>query len=347
LLADRARGSSPVNMNTPAARGGSRGGGTRPSSPRTAMAGGRGLPSFYVARGRAGAGGPSRRRPRPWGQRTLEPETLKGSWWRGKVRRRGSATVAAEDDHGGSCTRKARGSTVKRVKGRGGPPDLLQNGPSSWRRLSLTQLDQTAMEFFQNPSNAFDAEGPHPAHRADRAGRKKIRNDHRAGHHDPGAQQETWRPSARPLDIDPRAWSTRGWPREARASRCSAPPQRGRRGPPARPRRSRRPRPRPDRGRGRRWDRARIYPRKRGGGGGADRQGSARCSSSKIGGGGRRSSWPSSSARSRWPSQSRAQSEAQGRGRTWPRAKAVVRGGAGCSPWRENRDGGAGASASS
>ena len=52
--------------------------------------------------------------------------------------------------------------------------DLLQNG-LELETVSLTQLDQTAMEFF-NPSNAFDAEGlTRLTEQIER--RKKIRND--------------------------------------------------------------------------------------------------------------------------------------------------------------------------
>ena len=52
--------------------------------------------------------------------------------------------------------------------------DLLQNG-LELEAVSLTQLDQTAMEFF-NPSNAFDAEGlTRLTEQIER--RKKIRND--------------------------------------------------------------------------------------------------------------------------------------------------------------------------
>src|SRR5205807_1204603 len=49
-----------------------------------------------------------------------------------------------------------RGDYVKRVRAVVSA-DLLQNG-LELETVSLTQLDQTAMEFF-NPSNAFDAEG--------------------------------------------------------------------------------------------------------------------------------------------------------------------------------------------
>ena len=52
--------------------------------------------------------------------------------------------------------------------------DLLQNG-LELEAVSLTQFDQTAMEFF-NPSNAFDAEGlTRLTEQIER--RKKIRND--------------------------------------------------------------------------------------------------------------------------------------------------------------------------
>jgi uncharacterized membrane protein YqiK len=66
-----------------------------------------------------------------------------------------------------------RGDYVKRVKA-AVAEDLLQNG-LELETVSLTQLDQTAMEFF-NPSNAFDAEGlTRLTEQIER--RKKIRND--------------------------------------------------------------------------------------------------------------------------------------------------------------------------
>jgi uncharacterized membrane protein YqiK len=66
-----------------------------------------------------------------------------------------------------------RGDYVKRVRSVVAE-DLLQNG-LELETVSLTQLDQTAMEFF-NPSNAFDAEGlTRLTEQIER--RKKIRND--------------------------------------------------------------------------------------------------------------------------------------------------------------------------
>src|SRR6266508_2264760 len=66
-----------------------------------------------------------------------------------------------------------RGESVKRVKSVVAA-DLLQNG-LELETVSLTQLDQTGMEFF-NPSNAFDAEGlTRLTEQIER--RKKIRND--------------------------------------------------------------------------------------------------------------------------------------------------------------------------
>src|SRR6266853_1469358 len=86
------------------------------------------------------------------GQRTLEPETLK-ELVEGKfvdALRTVAAEMTMEELH------EKRGEYVKRVKGVVAA-DLLQNG-LELEAVSLTQLDQTAMEFF-NPSNAFDAEG--------------------------------------------------------------------------------------------------------------------------------------------------------------------------------------------
>src|SRR5438445_3581991 len=86
------------------------------------------------------------------GQRTLEPETLK-ELVEGKfvdALRTVAAEMTMEEMH------EKRGEYVKRVKSVVAA-DLLQNG-LELETVSLTQLDQTAMEFF-NPSNAFDAEG--------------------------------------------------------------------------------------------------------------------------------------------------------------------------------------------
>ena len=103
------------------------------------------------------------------GQRTLEPETLK-ELVEGKfvdALRTVAAEMTMEEMH------EKRGEYVKRVKGVVAA-DLLQNG-LELEAVSLTQLDQTGMEFF-NPSNAFDAEGlTRLTEQIER--RKKIRND--------------------------------------------------------------------------------------------------------------------------------------------------------------------------
>src|SRR6266478_560162 len=103
------------------------------------------------------------------GQRTLEPETLK-ELVEGKfvdALRTVAAVIIKKELH------EKRGEYVKRVKGVVAA-DLLQNG-LELEAVSLTQLDQTAMEFF-NPSNAFDAEGlTRLTEEIER--RKKIRND--------------------------------------------------------------------------------------------------------------------------------------------------------------------------
>jgi uncharacterized membrane protein YqiK len=103
------------------------------------------------------------------GQRTLEPETLK-ELVEGKfvdALRTVAAEMTMEELH------EKRGEYVKRVKSVVAA-DLLQNG-LELETVSLTQLDQTAMEFF-NPSNAFDAEGlTRLTEQIER--RKKIRND--------------------------------------------------------------------------------------------------------------------------------------------------------------------------
>ncbi len=86
------------------------------------------------------------------GQRTLHPETLK-ELVDGKfvdALRSVAAEMTMEQMH------EKRGDYVKRVRAVVAA-DLLQNG-LELETVSLTQLDQTAMEFF-NPSNVFDAEG--------------------------------------------------------------------------------------------------------------------------------------------------------------------------------------------
>jgi uncharacterized membrane protein YqiK len=86
------------------------------------------------------------------GTRTLEPDKLK-ELLEGKfvdALRTVAAQMTMEELH------EKRGEYVKRVRSTVAA-DLLQNG-LELEAASLTQLDQTAMEFF-NPSNAFDAEG--------------------------------------------------------------------------------------------------------------------------------------------------------------------------------------------
>jgi uncharacterized membrane protein YqiK len=86
------------------------------------------------------------------GQRTLQPEMLK-ELVEGKfvdALRTVAAEMTMEQMH------EKRGEYVKRVRAVVAA-DLLQNG-LELETVSLTRLDQTALEFF-NPSNAFDAEG--------------------------------------------------------------------------------------------------------------------------------------------------------------------------------------------
>lgn len=103
------------------------------------------------------------------GQRTMQPELLK-ELLEGKfvdALRTVAAEMAMEELH------ERRGEYVKRVRA-AVAEDLLQNG-LELESASLTQLDQTQMEFF-NPSNAFDAEGlTRLTEQIER--RKKIRND--------------------------------------------------------------------------------------------------------------------------------------------------------------------------
>jgi uncharacterized membrane protein YqiK len=89
---------------------------------------------------------------RTLGQRTMQPDMLK-ELVEGKfvdALRTVAAEMTMEEMH------EKRGEYVKRVRNVVAA-DLLQNG-LELETVSLTQLDQTAMEFF-NPSNAFDAEG--------------------------------------------------------------------------------------------------------------------------------------------------------------------------------------------
>ena len=86
------------------------------------------------------------------GQRTMEPEQLK-ELVEGKfvdALRTAAADMTMEELH------EKRGSFVKRVR-ETVAEDLTKNG-LELEAASLTQLDQTGMEYF-NPSNAFDAEG--------------------------------------------------------------------------------------------------------------------------------------------------------------------------------------------
>ena len=86
------------------------------------------------------------------GLRTMEPEQLK-ELVEGKfvdALRTAAAEMTMEELH------EKRGSYVKRVR-EAVAEDLKKNG-LELEAASLTQLDQTGMEFF-NPSNAFDAEG--------------------------------------------------------------------------------------------------------------------------------------------------------------------------------------------
>ena len=103
------------------------------------------------------------------GQRTMQPELLK-ELLEGKfvdALRTVAAEMTMEELH------ERRGEYVKRVRATVAE-DLLQNG-LELESASLTQLDQTQMEFF-NPSNAFDAEGlTRLTEQIER--RKKIRND--------------------------------------------------------------------------------------------------------------------------------------------------------------------------
>ena len=86
------------------------------------------------------------------GLRTTEPEQLK-ELVEGKfvdALRTAAAEMSMEELH------EKRGAYVRRVR-EAAAEDLTKNG-LELESVSLTQLDQTSMEFF-NPSNAFDAEG--------------------------------------------------------------------------------------------------------------------------------------------------------------------------------------------
>ena len=103
------------------------------------------------------------------GQRTMQPELLR-ELTEGKfvdALRTVAAEMTMEEMH------EKRGEYVKRVRAVVAA-DLLQNG-LELETVSLTQLDQTSMEFF-DPSNAFDAEGlTRLTEQIER--RKKMRND--------------------------------------------------------------------------------------------------------------------------------------------------------------------------
>jgi uncharacterized membrane protein YqiK len=103
------------------------------------------------------------------GQRTMEPEQLK-ELVEGKfidALRTAAAEMTMEELH------EKRGAYVKRVR-ETVAGDLTMNG-LELEAASLTQLDQTGMEYF-NPSNAFDAEGlTRLTEQIER--RKKQRND--------------------------------------------------------------------------------------------------------------------------------------------------------------------------
>jgi uncharacterized membrane protein YqiK len=103
------------------------------------------------------------------GQRIMQPENLR-ELVEGKfvdALRTVAAEMTMEELH------EKRGEYVKRVKAAAGEY-LLVSG-LELEAVSLTQLDQTNMEFF-NPSNAFDAEGlTRLTEEIER--RKKIRND--------------------------------------------------------------------------------------------------------------------------------------------------------------------------
>ncbi len=116
------------------------------------------------------------------GLRTMEPDQLK-ELVEGKfvdALRTAAAEMTMEELH------EKRGAYVKRVR-ETVAEDLRKNG-LELEAASLTQLDQTGMEFF-NPSNAFDAEGLTPPHRADRAPQEAAQR-RRAGHADRDPQQE-------------------------------------------------------------------------------------------------------------------------------------------------------------
>lgn len=103
------------------------------------------------------------------GLRTMEPNELK-ELVEGKfidALRTAAAEMTMEELH------EKRGTYVRRVR-ESVAEDLTQNG-LELEAASLTQLDQTSMEFF-NPSNAFDAEGlTRLTERIEE--RKKQRND--------------------------------------------------------------------------------------------------------------------------------------------------------------------------
>ena len=242
------------------------------------------------------------------GQRTMEPEQLK-ELVEGKfvdALRTAAAEMTMEELH------EKRGAYVKRVR-ETVAEDLTKNG-LELESVSLTQLDQTGMEFF-NPSNAFDAEGlTRLTEQIEQ--RKKQRND---------VEQDTLI-AIRNKNLEAEKLVARDRPRGRVRAADAAARGRDRARAPARRADDRARAARAGAGRERADrrqadDRRGAHPLRADDRAGADRQG-ARRSRRPRSSAAWRSSWPSSSARSRSRSESEAQSDAQAAADT-ARADAV------------------------
>jgi hypothetical protein len=102
---------------------------------------------------------------------------------RRQVRRRAAHGRRRDDDGGAAREARRLRQRVRETVAE----DLTKNG-LELESVSLTQLDQTGMEFF-NPSNAFDAEGLTRLTETDRAAQEAAQR-RRAGHADRDPQQE-------------------------------------------------------------------------------------------------------------------------------------------------------------
>jgi hypothetical protein len=253
------------------------------------------------------------------GLRTMEPDQLK-ELVEGKfidALRTAAAEMTMEELH------EKRGTYVKRVR-EAVAEDLTKNG-LELEAASLTQLDQTGLEFF-NPSNAFDAEGlTRLTEQIER--RKKQRND---------VEQDTLiairnknlEAEKLSLDIDRESEYARlsssarwRWPAPASVPRSAPNARSASRTPKAHRSAPSRPSSRRASGPTRRWSRT-----------ASARNARSRAPRSNAAW---RWSWPSSSARSPWPAKARRKAKRK----PWPRTRGRwrCRPKSGCSPRVKSR----------